>query len=101
MGVGQGFIAGALVTFGLTYATAGMFRINAAKVHLESQAALGYWNNRNVPVPHVSNRIEYEYHDIIEGAKDLWNEQVSKGVGAVYNMRIGERTSAAIASIFN
>lgn len=101
MGVGQGLIAGALVTFGITYATAGMLRQNAATIHLETQAAVGYWTNRNVPVPHVSNKMQWYEHDVVEGAKDLWNEQISRSVAAIYDMRIGERASAAIASLFN
>jgi hypothetical protein len=100
-GITHGLLAGALVTTALTYATASQFRTTASTVHLESLTAADIWQSRDIPTPLVSNKNTFYKRDVVEGAKDLWNEEVMRAVTWWYGLRVGDKTAAAIAGLFN
>lgn len=89
-----------LVTSGLAYLTARQFENNAAIVKREIGQCIDIAENKQEPVPHVSNVRTFYSSSVAEGVKDLWNEEVISAVNWWYNLEVGSRVMAAISDAF-
>lgn len=99
-GITHGVLTGVLVTSGLAYLTARQFENNAGTIKREIGQCIDIAEHKQEAVPHVSNVRTYYSSSVVEGAKDLWNEEVIGAVNWWYGLKVGSRLMAAISDAF-
>ncbi|KAH3664167.1 hypothetical protein OGAPHI_004881 [Ogataea philodendri] len=82
----HGFLGGVLLTGSLAYLTSREFRINQGIVSQSLRESSRIIEERNLPVPHQSNVLQYQDKTVSESIKDIWNHEVIKSVNYLYSL---------------
>ncbi|OWB61028.1 hypothetical protein B5S29_g1912 [[Candida] boidinii] len=85
----HGFLGGVLMTSSLTYLTAYEFKSKQNTISKSLLESSNLIEHRNDPIEHKSNVVQFTTRDgINETVKDIWNEEVIRGVNWLYSINL-------------
>lgn len=89
-GIVQGALAGTLACLTLTYFTQQRMVATQDTIQASLRASVDTIQRRNDPVEPVSNVRAYVIRDWSQGAKDIWNEELIRGINWLYDLNLGQ-----------